>query len=110
MSSRILRSGSIVLLEDVNEDPYRLDVILTKLLRASWFEGVAGIALGSWTGCGDLAHVRATLLDRLSGLGVPIAWELGFGHRPAALTVPLGLVGDLDAVAGTLTMRSSALR
>lgn len=102
--------GAVVVLEDVNEDPYRLDVIVTKLLRAGWFDGVAGIALGSWTGCGDLAHVRATMLDRLGGLGVPIAWELGFGHRPAALTVPLGLVGDLDALAGTLTMRSPALR
>lgn len=102
--------GAIVLLEDVNEDPYRLDVLLTKLLRAGWFDGVAGIALGSWTGCGDLAHVHATMVDRLGGLGVPIGWEMGFGHRPAALTVPLGLIGDLDALAGTLTMRSSALR
>ncbi|MBB5897723.1 LD-carboxypeptidase [Kutzneria kofuensis] len=102
--------GAIAVLEDVNEDPYRLDAIVTKLLRAGWFDGVTGIALGSWADCGELAHVRATLLDRLGGLGVPIAWELGFGHCPAALTVPLGLVADLDAVAGTLTMRSSALR
>lgn len=102
--------GAIVLLEDVNEEPYRLDAIITKLLRAGWFDGVAGIALGSWTDCGDLAHVRAMLLDRLGGLGVPVGWELGFGHCAGALTVPLGLVGELDAVAGTLTMRSTALR
>jgi muramoyltetrapeptide carboxypeptidase len=102
--------GAIALLEDVNEDPYRVDGILTKLLRAGWFDGVTGIALGSWTGCGDPVHVRATLADRLGGLGVPVAWELGFGHCSAALTVPIGLVADLDAVAGTLTVRSDALR
>ncbi|MEV6608061.1 LD-carboxypeptidase [Kutzneria sp. NPDC051319] len=102
--------GAVAVLEDVNEDPYRLDAIVTKLLRAGWFDGVAGIALGSWTDCGELAHVRAMMLDRLGGLGVPIAWEMGFGHCPAQLTVPLGLVADLDAVAGTLTMRSTALR
>jgi muramoyltetrapeptide carboxypeptidase len=50
------------------------------------------------------------LLDRLGGLGVPIGWEMGFGHCPAALTVPLGLVADLDAMTGTLTVRSPALR
>lgn len=102
--------GAVAVLEDVNEDPYRLDAIITNLLRAGWFDGVAGIALGSWTACGELAHVREVMVDRLGGLGVPIAWELGFGHRPAALTVPLGLVGDLDATAGTLTMRATALR
>jgi muramoyltetrapeptide carboxypeptidase len=102
--------GAVVVLEDVNEDPYRLDAIVTKLLRAGWFDGVAGIALGSWTDCGDPAHVRAMMLDRLGGLGVPIGWEMGFGHCPAALTVPLGLVADLDALTGTLTMRSPALR
>jgi len=102
--------GAVAVLEDVTEDPYRLDAIVTKLLRAGWFDGVTGIALGSWTECGDLAHVRAMLLDRLGGLGVPIGWEMGFGHCPGALTVPLGLVADLDAVTGTLTMRSSALR
>ena len=102
--------GAVALLEDVNEDPYRLDAIITNLLRAGWFDGVTGIALGSWTNCGDLDHVRAMVLDRLGDLGVPIGWEMGFGHCPGALTVPLGLVADLDTAAGTLTMRTSALR
>lgn len=102
--------GAVVVLEDVNEQPYRLDAIVTKLLRAGWFDGVTGIALGSWVDCGEPADVRAMLLDRLGGLGVPVVWELGFGHCAGALTVPLGLVADLDAEAGTLTMRSTALR
>lgn len=102
--------GAVALLEDVNEDPYRLDAIITNLLRAGWFDGVTGIALGSWTNCGDLDHVRAMVLDRLGDLGVPIGWEMGFGHCAGALTVPLGLVADLDTAAGTLTMRTSALR
>ena len=102
--------GAVAILEDVNEDPYRLDAIITNLLRAGWFDGVTGIALGSWTDCGDLDHVRAMVLDRLGDLGVPIGWEMGFGHCAGALTVPLGLVADLDTVAGTLTMRTSALR
>ncbi|MET9023599.1 LD-carboxypeptidase [Actinopolymorpha sp. NPDC004070] len=93
--------GSIVLLEDVTEEPYRIDHFVTHLLRAGYFEGVAGIALGSWVECGDLETVRALLADRLGGLGVPIIWELGFGHCPAQLAVPLGveveLVADPDA-------------
>ncbi|NKE62240.1 LD-carboxypeptidase, partial [Lentzea sp. PSKA42] len=45
--------GAIALLEDIGEEPYRLDRILTQLVRAGWFEPVSGIVLGSWTDCGD---------------------------------------------------------
>ncbi len=101
--------GGIVLLEDVTEEPYRLDRMLTQLLRAGWFSGVAGIALGSWTSCGPLPEVLAVLRERLGGLGVPIVSELGFGHCRAQLTVPLGVVAELDADAGTLTLEQPAL-
>ncbi|MBP2471434.1 muramoyltetrapeptide carboxypeptidase [Crossiella equi] len=96
--------GTIALLEDVNEEPYRLDGLVTHLLRAGWFDQVAGIALGSWHDCGPLEEVRAVLADRLGGLGVPVAWEVGFGHCEAQLTVPMGVPVRLDADAGTLTL------
>jgi muramoyltetrapeptide carboxypeptidase len=101
--------GAIVLLEDVNEAPYRLDRMLTQLLRAGWFDGVAGIALGSWTGCGEPSDVYGVLAERLGGLGVPIVWELGFGHIPAGHTIPLGVEATLDADAATLTLAEPAL-
>jgi muramoyltetrapeptide carboxypeptidase len=96
--------GSIALLEDVGEEPYRLDRILTRLLRAGWFDGVRGIALGSWDGCGEPSEVAEVLVDRLGGLGVPILGELGFGHCADQFTVPLGVDVELDADARTLTV------
>ena len=96
--------GAILLLEDVTEEPYRLDRIITQLARAGWFDQVAGIALGSWTECGDLAQVRTLMADRLGELGVPVGWELGFGHCAAQASVPLGVEAELDADAGTLTV------
>ena len=97
--------GAILLLEDVTEDPYRLDRIITQLARAGWFDRVAGIALGSWTQCGGLAEVRTLMADRLGELGVPVGWELGFGHCAGQATIPLGVEAELDADAGTLTIR-----
>lgn len=93
--------GAIALLEDVGEEPYRLDRILTQLLRAGWFAPVSGIVLGSWTGCGD---VSAVLHDRLAGLGVPILGDFGFGHCAGSWSLPLGVPAVLDASAGTLTL------
>lgn len=99
----------ILLLEDVNEEPYQVDRMVTQLLRAGWFTGVNGIALGSWTGCGEPAEVYAVLMDLLGGLGMPMVWELGFGHLPGQVTVPLGVRATLDADAGVLTLTQPAL-
>ena len=101
-------SGGIVLLEDVGERRYRVDRMLTQLLRAGWFDGVAGVALGSWVGCED--GVRELVAERLGGLGVPMVWELGFGHCIPALTVPLGVPATLDADAAVLRIDEPALR
>lgn len=100
--------GAIALLEDITEQPYRIDHFLTHLLRAGWFDRVSGIMLGSWHKCGDPAEVRDVLVDRLAPLGVPMVEEFGFGHCPDARTMPLGAVAELDAAARTLTMRPGA--
>ncbi|MBY8877921.1 S66 peptidase family protein [Actinacidiphila acidipaludis] len=102
-------AGGILVLEDVGEDNYRLDRIITQLLRAGWLDGVAGIVLGSWQDCDPYEEVRALFTDLLAGFGVPIIEELGFGHCPSTLTVPLGVPAVLDADACTLTLDVPAL-
>lgn len=98
--------GGIVLLEDVDEKAYRVDGYLTHLRRAGWFDGVAGVVLGSWKDCEPVEDV---MLDRLTDLGVPVVSELGFGHGDSSLTVPLGLPATLDADSATLTVDVPAL-
>lgn len=100
---------AIVILEDVNEEPYQVDRMVTQLLRAGWFTGATGIALGSWTGCGEARQVHDVLTDLLCGLGIPLVWELGFGHCPDQLTIPLGAPATLDGDLCTLTLDEPAL-
>ncbi|SEN97163.1 S66 peptidase family protein [Actinacidiphila rubida] len=102
-------AGGILVLEDVGEETYRLDRIVTQLLRAGWLDGVAGVVLGSWQDCDPYEDVRALFADLLGGLGVPIVEEFGFGHCPSTLTVPLGVPAVLDADARTLTLDVPAL-
>ncbi|MGW4398284.1 S66 peptidase family protein [Amycolatopsis nivea] len=101
--------GGIVLLEDVTESPYRIDRMVTQLLRSGWFDGVRGIVLGSWAACGDPAEVRELLAERLSPLGVPVLSGFGFGHVAGSPTLPLGVSASLDTELGTLTLDSPAL-
>jgi muramoyltetrapeptide carboxypeptidase len=101
--------GSLVVLEDCDEEPYRIDRSLTHLLRSGWFEGVHGIGLGSWVNCGTPEQVRSVLAERLTGLGVPILCGLPIGHGTANHAVPLGVRARLDTHAGTLTLIQPAL-
>ncbi|QKZ17551.1 S66 peptidase family protein [Streptomyces chartreusis] len=108
--ARTSARGGLLCLEDVGEETYRLDRYLTQLLRAGLFDGVRGVLLGSWQACEPQERVRALLLDRLGGLGVPVVEEFGFGHCEGALTIPFGMSAELDADAGTLTLDEPALR
>lgn len=101
--------GAIVVLEDVDEPPFRLDRLLTQLLRSRWFEGVRAIVCGAFTDCGDPALVQAVLADRLAPLDVPIVTGVDIGHTTTSLSFPLGVTATLDAGAGTLMLAEPAL-
>lgn len=102
-------SGAIAVLEELDEEVYRLDRMLTQLLRAGWFDGVRGIALGGFDGCGTPHAVRALMTDRLVPLDVPMLWDVPVGHGPRNLALPLGVPALLDAGAGTLTLTQPGL-
>lgn len=82
--------GSIVALEDVAETPYRLDRLLTQLLRSGWLDGARGVVCGGFTDCGDEGVIKALLHERLRPLGVPVVWGASFGHIDENLAFPLG--------------------
>ncbi len=102
-------AGCIAVLEEVGEEPYQLDRLLTQLLRSGWFDEVQGIVVGQLTDCGPPEVVRALLVDRLVPLGVPLLTGAPFGHELPHLAFPYGVPARLDGTAGTLTLRAPAL-
>ncbi|WP_242893571.1 S66 peptidase family protein [Actinomadura litoris] len=97
-------AGRVVLLEDVSEAPYRIDRMLVQLLQAGWFDGAAGVVLGSWERSGDPAELDAVFAARLGPLGVPVLAGAPVGHGPRQRTLELGAPVRLDA--GALTLRA----
>jgi len=104
-------TGAILLLEDVDEAPYRVDRMLTQLYRAGALHGLAGVALGHFTDCTASTGpgVVAVLHERLAPLRVPVLGGLPAGHGPGQLAVPVGVPAVLDVADGTLTV-SPAVR
>jgi muramoyltetrapeptide carboxypeptidase len=102
-------TGCIAVLEEIGEVAYRLDRLVTQLLRAGWFDGVRGIALGDFTDCVSPEAVHDLAMDRLAPLGVPMVIGLPVGHERRNLAFPLGVPATLDADAGTLVLRRAPL-
>jgi muramoyltetrapeptide carboxypeptidase len=95
------RSGpNILMLEDVDEELYRLDNLLVQTVRAGWFESADAVVLGSWEDCAPVAEVEALFMDFLGEAGIPIVTEMGFGHDPHAPSLPLGVDATLEAPPG----------
>lgn len=80
-------TGAIVVLEEIGEPAYRVDRMLQQCRSAGVFDGIAGVALGSFTDCHAPADqgwdINDVLRDHLLGLGVPVLADLPIGHAPA---------------------------
>lgn len=89
----------VIFVEDTNEQPYRLDRMLTQLALAGKFRDVAGILLGDfWFGGSEneLEILRRKewlwerVLDLTASARIPVWAGLPVGHCPENLTLPIG--------------------
>jgi muramoyltetrapeptide carboxypeptidase len=112
-------NGRILFLEDLGEEPYRMDRMLTFLLNAGLLQQVAGIAIGINKDCLDPKAKTAkeyhqtleeVFRDRLLPLGVPLVVGLPFGHVPHNATLPVGVQAVLDGHRGELVLAAPAVR
>ena len=96
-------AGCLVLLEDLNEPPYRLDRLLTQLLLSGAFEQARGFVIGDLVAPGEpLAGRLEVVAERLGTLGVPLVFGAPFGHAGRNQPVALGAPHALDPERGTL--------
>ncbi len=107
--------GRIVFMEDVDEEPYRVDRLLAQLIAAGKLADAAGIALGIFTGT-DVRNspgkrsltMTEVFADHLLPLKVPVLANLAVGHVPDQVTLPYGIGARLDAGKKTLEVLQAA--
>lgn len=110
-SDPIEADGKILLIEDVDEAPHRVDAMLTHLLNAGIVQRASGIVVGEMTRTDEKADPeigavqwKQIVCERLAPLGIPMVVGYPFGHAANQLSVPLGVRARLDADAGSLTL------
>jgi len=88
--------GSILALEDVGEETYRIDRMLMHCELAGIMSHVAGIAYGQFTQSPQRASntphrdVAEVITERSLSVNGPVLSGLMFGHEAKKLTLPLG--------------------
>ena len=98
--------GKIFFIEDVGEQPYRIDRMLTQLRQSVDLRQLAGIALGIFEDCNpkttDTQSLIEVIKDRLGDLGIPVIYGLSFGHIRDQFTLPIGIEAELDTENATM--------
>ncbi len=107
-------AGCLLFLEDVREDIYRVDRMLTQLGQAGILAQARGVVFGTCKDCEPGQGYGALTLeelfdDHLAPLGVPAFAGAQIGHIDDQFTLPLGVQAELDAEAGTLRLLEPAV-
>jgi len=99
----------ILFVEEKGEPLYRIDRMLTHLKLSGAIDDLAGLAVGSFEGCGDVSEIENLLEDNFAGRGFPIISGLPVGHGSENITLPMGLRVELDTGAKVISVQGSCV-
>jgi muramoyltetrapeptide carboxypeptidase len=104
---------SILFVEEIKEDIYRVDRMLTQLKNAGILNQIAGFIFGQCTDCslGDEPSftLKQVLQNHILPLNIPAWYGSMFGHIKDKFTIPIGVEVEIDANAGTIQMLEAAV-
>jgi len=102
---------AVLFWEDVGEDTYRLDRMLTQLERSGTLDRLQAMVIGSISpgarGAESPETVAAWLRDFFAGAPFPVVCGFPAGHLARTRTLPLGRAVCVDAEAGVLEFAAS---
>ncbi len=100
--------GAILLIEDVNEVPFRIDRGLTTLLVSGLIDNIVGVVAGSFIGTKN--EDAFDIFHRLfSGRNIPVIFNFPVGHGERNVALPIGAPITLDGNKGYLILEQGAV-
>lgn len=107
--------GSILFLEDVGEDIYRMDRMITQLKLAGILNQISGFVFGKCTDCPPSKGGYGSLTmedifeDHIKPLKIPAFSGAMIGHIKDKFTIPVGLEATIDAEKGSIALNEAAV-
>ncbi|UCE06165.1 MAG: LD-carboxypeptidase [bacterium] len=106
---------AILFIEDIDEEPYRVDRYLAQLKLAGVLNQVVGIVVGQFIDCKPKDPEKPSLQlseifqDYFGPLNIPIITNFAYGHGPIKHIIPIGVHAILDTDLGGLMITESAV-
>ncbi len=108
--------NSILILEEVSEEPYRIDRMLTQLWLAGKLQQCNAIIFGYFKNLTARRNfwpvisftVKSIIESRIKPLGIPSIIGLPLGHHENNITLPIGILSELNTKQKTLTILEPA--
>lgn len=107
--------NSLLFLEEITEEPYRVDRMLMHLRNAAVLSKANGLLLGQFTDCKPADPTKPSLttdqvLDEIvARFKKPALRGLPFGHTTRKMTLPIGVRAELDTRNRSLRFLEPAL-
>lgn len=110
--------NKILFIEEVGEEPYDLDRMLTHLYNAGKLDNCSGVVFDRMSkvktsdygpGYSSSLSVEDVIKDRFKDYDYPVCFGLSLGHIKDKPTLPLGIEAELDADKGRLSLLESAV-
>ncbi|MFA6036773.1 MAG: LD-carboxypeptidase [Legionellales bacterium] len=110
--------NAILFIEDIGEDPYKIDRALTQLKLAGVLDKISGFIFGKCNECVPTTpgstygsfHLMQVLNDHIKPLNIPAYYGAMIGHDSRIFTVPVGVVATMDASKGTIALQEHAVQ
>ena len=106
--------GKLLFIEDVGEEPYRIDRMLTQLKLGGKFKEINGIVFGKCSDCDNKSanpvwdySLLEVLFNQLKDLDVPVLYGLLFGHTSYQFPIPYGVIGKINTEEKSLEILES---
>jgi muramoyltetrapeptide carboxypeptidase len=108
-------TNSILFLEETEEEPYRVDRLLTQLSMAGILDKLSGVVFGTCAKCEAEEPDKSFTLDEVldfhfKNRRYPVIKGFAIGHIKDKFTLPVGMPAELDADKLTLTLTQSSVR
>jgi len=103
----------ILFLEDVGEQPYRIDRMMTSLSLSGIFRKICGFVWGICVKCDAPDPSRSLSIQQilLQHLGtIPSMSGFMFGHIDQQFTFPIGVLAQMDSIEGTIQLLESGVQ
>ena len=102
--------GAILVLEDIDEEPYRLDRYLASLKHSGVLSSISGLIFGQLIDCEskDVSKpsltVNEVINDYINNLDIPVISNFAYGHGAVKLTLPIGVKARIDTSQNSISI------